>query len=79
MDWKKKAACLGVDAGVFFPDSSDPRCHKLLKAAKAICEQCEVKEKCLEYALNTPELHGVWGGCSERQRVVLRRQRKANT
>ena len=38
------------------------------EVAKRVCEGCPVQERCLEYALRNRIDHGVWGGCSERQR-----------
>lgn len=45
--------------------------------AKAVCEDCPVKGKCLDYALEHNIDHGIWGEKSERQRRRLRRVRKA--
>jgi WhiB family redox-sensing transcriptional regulator len=41
-----------------------------------VCEGCTVTEPCLEYALEQRIEHGVWGGCSERQRRRIRRERR---
>jgi WhiB family redox-sensing transcriptional regulator len=43
--------------------------------AVAVCEQCPVREPCLEYALVNRIDHGVWGGKSERARRRLRKGR----
>lgn len=67
--WRDLAACIDSEA-VFFPErgqSAEP--------AKAVCRGCPVAAECLEFALVTGEQHGIWGGKSERQRRVLRRQR----
>jgi WhiB family redox-sensing transcriptional regulator len=40
------------------------------------CQECPVKAPCLEYALSRGEVHGVWGGTSERERVRLLRRRR---
>jgi WhiB family redox-sensing transcriptional regulator len=42
-----------------------------------VCQTCEVRTECLEYALDNAELFGIWGGMSERQRRKLRQQREA--
>ena len=43
---------------------------------RKICVSCPVKEPCLEYALAHRIDHGVWGGCSERERRrILKRRR----
>ena len=47
--------------------------------AKAICATCPVAEQCLEYAIETHQSDGVWGGLTavERHRLVRRRQKAA--
>ena len=46
--------------------------------ARKICVDCPVIEQCLEYALDERIEHGVWGGCSERERRrILKRRRLA--
>lgn len=39
--------------------------------AKAICAQCPVRRQCLEWALETHQPHGVWGGLDEQERERL--------
>ncbi|MPZ53418.1 MAG: WhiB family transcriptional regulator [Acidimicrobiia bacterium] len=41
--------------------------------AKMICARCEVREECLAYALETPQIYGIWGGLTADERVLLRR------
>jgi len=38
--------------------------------AKAICATCPVREECLEYALETNQDSGIWGGLDEEQRQL---------
>jgi len=40
--------------------------------AKAVCAQCPVRSECLEWALETAQPHGVWGGLDEQEREHLR-------
>jgi WhiB family transcriptional regulator, redox-sensing transcriptional regulator len=73
-DWQADAACRGADNAVFFPVAeadSGP--------AKAICATCPVAEQCLEYAIETRQPDGVWGGLTgtERHRLIRRRQKAA--
>ena len=42
--------------------------------AKEVCGQCPVHRDCLDYALETNQDSGIWGGTSEEERRVLRRQ-----
>ncbi len=48
-----------------------------VEIARRICFECPVKEPCLEHALRNRIDHGVWGGCSERERRrILKRRRQ---
>ena len=40
-----------------------------------MCGECEVRAECLEFALDTNQDSGIWGGLSEEERRVIRRQR----
>lgn len=64
-------ACRGLDAGIFYPDDDDEA-----GIAKQVCDQCHVREACLEFALTKREKIGVWGGASERERRRILRQRR---
>jgi WhiB family redox-sensing transcriptional regulator len=68
--WMEHAACAGMDFEVFFPERGQS-----VIPAQAVCAGCAVRSACLEYALAINERHGIWGGTSERERRVLRRQR----
>lgn len=72
LSWRTQAACDGVDATLFFPESDDdPAMH-----AKMVCEGCPVRVACLEHALRNGEKAGVWGGTTERDRRRIVRQRR---
>ncbi len=71
--WHKRAACRGIDVEVFYPPSED---DADAAEAKAICAECPVRQACLEYALAHREREGVWGGCTERERRRIVRQRR---
>ncbi|MFN2503986.1 MAG: WhiB family transcriptional regulator [Acidimicrobiales bacterium] len=71
--WRDDAACRGLDPDVFFPASDDEA-----GVAKAVCETCPVREECLEYALETRQEDGIWGGLTETERRRLRRRRREN-
>ena len=66
--WFRWAACIGVSAELFFPSRGDES-----RSAKAVCAECPVCSECLEFALTTGEKFGIWGGASERERRVMRR------
>lgn len=71
--WRAKAACRGLDPTTFYPD---PDVEEDALPAKDICAACAVREACLEYALGYREKDGVWGGCTERERRRIIRQRR---
>ena len=74
--WRDDAACLGMDPDLFFP----PKGGATKGAdAKQICGGCPVQAECLEYALKTRPVYGIWGGLSLRERDKIRRNRKAAT
>lgn len=65
-DWQDEAACRQVGTDLFFPASGDTSAR-----AKAICKDCPVRVKCLEYALRTGQTYGVWGGLTTQERNQL--------
>lgn len=67
--WQADALCAQTDPEAFFPEKGGST-----REAKRICEQCEVRAECLDYALQNDERFGIWGGLSERERRKLRRQ-----
>ena len=72
LDWRLDAACLGhPNPEVFFPERGD---HAALREAKAVCEDCLVREDCLDFALEHRERLGVWGGMAGKE---LQRAAKA--
>jgi WhiB family redox-sensing transcriptional regulator len=58
---------------MFFP-SVDGADETTLERAKEVCSICPVSDACLEYALETNQRSGVWGGTSEKERKSLRRK-----
>ncbi|MBV8979680.1 MAG: WhiB family transcriptional regulator [Acidimicrobiia bacterium] len=68
-DWRDRAACRDMPNELFFPTRGES-----VAEAKAACARCPVAVRCLAFALESREQHGIWGGCAERDRRVLRRQ-----
>ena len=66
--WQDRALCAQTDPEAFFPEKGGST-----REAKRICQGCEVKAECLEYALHNDERFGIWGGLSERERRRLKR------
>lgn len=62
--------CAQADPDSWFPEKHT-NTHEV-KAVMRVCQACEFKEPCLEYALKE-DLWGIWGGTTERQRMRLRR------
>lgn len=75
-NWKDLAACAGYPNALFFP-TSEATSGEITKA-KAICSVCPVSEECIEYALETNQRAGIWGGTTEDERRSLRRKWLAN-
>jgi len=69
--WRSKGACQGLDAEIFYPENED---HA--EFALSVCGQCVVRIACLDYALDTREQQGVWGGATARDRRKMLRQRR---
>jgi WhiB family redox-sensing transcriptional regulator len=66
-DWRHSASCKGQDPELWH--TGDP---KKQKALQAICDECDVKAPCLEFAFNEGIRYGVWGGLTPSQRVRIR-------
>lgn len=66
--WQDKALCAETDPEAFFPEKGGST-----RDAKRICAGCEVRDECLQYALEHDERFGIWGGLSERERRRLKR------
>jgi len=64
--WRTRGACQEVDPETFFPAPSEPA-----DTAMALCRTCPVLGSCLAWALQTGDLHGVWGGTTARERRAM--------
>ena len=73
-DWRDTAACRDSEPNLFFPIGSTGPAVDQIDAAKAICLECSVREECLNYALDTNQEAGVWGGYAEDERRRLRKR-----
>jgi len=73
-DWRDTAACRDSEPNLFFPIGSTGSAVDQIEAAKAICLECSVREECLNYALETNQEAGVWGGYAEAERRRLRKR-----
>ena len=62
--WMKTASCRGSTAN-FFPSQMGERG---VREAIAICNQCPVRIRCLDWSINNNITHGIWGGLTSRAR-----------
>jgi len=60
-DWRKKAKCIGEDTNVFINEKRE-------NEATVFCSECSVREQCLAYSIQTPNLAGTYGGIGENTR-----------
>lgn len=71
-EWRAQAACAGYQHSLFFPIGDADMAA--IERAREICMSCSVTEECLEYALETNQRAGIWGGTTEEERRSLRRK-----
>jgi hypothetical protein len=67
MTWHARSACLGANAGTFFPERGDTAG---VARALAICAECTVTAECL--AENLAKKDGIYGGTTGAERRKLR-------
>ena len=70
--WYYRAACQGMDTELFFPTADEPPTEAL-----AVCADCPVRDRCLDYAVEHNLTDGVWGGRSAYQRKQARKAARA--
>lgn len=74
--WMARAACQGLNPNTFHPTRTQPL---VARQARQVCNGCPVIDDCAEYAINDPNLQGVWGGMSWIERTRIRQTRKRET
>lgn len=72
-DWRHRAACRDEDPELFFPVGNSGPALLQIADAKVVCRRCPVAKECLNWALESGQDAGVWGGMSEDERRALRR------
>ena len=72
-DWREKASCRSTSQDLFFPVGNTGDALDQIEAAKAVCLACPVRAACLQFALETNQEDGIWGGTGEDERRRLRR------
>jgi WhiB family redox-sensing transcriptional regulator len=74
MDWRHHAACRDVDPELFFPIGNTGPALLQIDEAKQVCGRCPAQEPCLQWALESGQDSGVWGGLSEDERRAPKRR-----
>jgi WhiB family redox-sensing transcriptional regulator len=74
--WRLQALCREVDPEMFFPEAGRPAADG--SEAKKICGACDVREACLNWALEKRIDFGIYGGTTgdERRRMRPRTRRR---
>ncbi len=72
--WHQQAACSGVGVTSFVLTKAKGTWSEY---NRELCEDCPVRQECLETALADRELQGLWGGTTGAERAALRRGRVA--
>ncbi|MDX2705836.1 WhiB family transcriptional regulator [Streptomyces sp. PA03-6a] len=72
MNWRDAAACSDEDPELFFPISGSGLGMAQIGEAKAVCRRCPVTARCLEWAVETGPMEGIWGGTTESERRAMR-------
>lgn len=65
-DWQDRALCAEIDPEAWFPAKGGS-----MTAVKRLCARCDVRDECLEYALDSCESWGIWGGLTAPERLIL--------
>ena len=76
--WRHDAACRDANADLFFPTGSTGTAVDQIDTARAVCRRCPVQQACLQFALETNQEAGIWGGKDEDERRRLRRGWRAS-
>lgn len=83
INWRQQANCRKHPEVDFFPELNpripeqehrDKYKERLVKIAKAVCAECEVKKECLEFAVSTNQPYGIWGGVEQKELKMYRRR-----
>jgi WhiB family redox-sensing transcriptional regulator len=65
--WNEMAACRTYPTWWWFTDSVEA------VEAFGVCAECAVQAECLAFALDRPDVPGIWAGTTEEDRQEMRR------
>lgn len=71
--WRERASCTSEDPELFFPIGVGGPARYQATIAKRVCDHCPVRNECLQWALESRQDYGVWGGHTEEERRDLMR------
>ena len=77
-EWQAAGACLSADPEIFFPVSGTGASAAQIERARQICAGCPVRRECLDWAMTSGEMHGIWGGTTPEDRTRARRKEAAH-
>ena len=76
-NWALEAKCKGMDVEVFMPNEDGKHTTLQLATAQAICDECPVRQQCLDWAIEMNENIGIYGGLDRLGRMrEIRNRRK---
>ncbi|MDM2055199.1 WhiB family transcriptional regulator, partial [Mycobacteroides abscessus] len=72
--WQLRGACRNANHDLFYANDDERPIERRLREqhARDVCRSCAVATRCLAYALEIEEPHGIWGGMSEAERHRIR-------
>lgn len=73
-DWRHAAVCRDEDPEIWFPIGNSGPALLQIAEAKTFCRRCPSATPCLNWALESGQDAGVWGGMSEDERRALKRR-----
>ncbi len=65
--WQDLAACRDMNPELFFPEAD----YLIDETVLSTCHGCPVREECAQWALDTCQEFGIWGGLTEDQRRFI--------
>ena len=65
-DWMSDALCAQVSPEMFFPEQGGST-----RQPEKVCDSCDVRAQCLQYALENNLRYGVWAGIPAVRRARL--------
>lgn len=71
--WLAQAACRDEDPEIFYPAGETAPYSRQVEDAKTVCRRCPVRPTCLQWAIETKEPDGVWGGATPAERRTFTR------